>query len=385
MTGGAQDVSSVAPVLDLLWPDVTKERIAFRALPDARHPRLLIPLSSTAAGLAALRGLRDASTARARVRTRALVVGWRTPLVPGGVLHLPGGGVTDHLSDFFGRPVVVGVHLGPARANRKPVLAVTTPAGELLGFAKLGIDPLTDRLIENEAAALTAVSGLTAPHTPRLLWRDSWAGHPLLVQTPVSRAGRATVDPAGVAAAQVAVALVAEVQVGADTYVQGLRARLERARSVEPGLEPETVNRLVTLTEKVMQHPGVSSLRCGSWHGDWRVTNMAVRRGEVSVWDWERFAHGVPLGFDALHLSLTTLAPTTARLDDIAPTLFAKAPAVLRPFDVDAGVVDLVTSLYLLELATRYVEDDQQRTGARLGDVTTWLLPTLEQRCEQTR
>ena len=57
----------------------------------------------------------------------------------------------------LGRPLhelVVGVHLGPPRANRKPVLAVADRHGTLLAFAKCGVDPLTDRLVAHEAAAL---------------------------------------------------------------------------------------------------------------------------------------------------------------------------------------------------------------------------------------
>jgi hypothetical protein len=62
----------------------------------------------------------------------------------------------------------------------------------------------------------------------------------------------------------------------------------------------------------------------------------------------------------------------------LVPKLFSEAPQVLLPFGVSDW--DVVTLLYFIELATRYVEDEQARTGTRLGDVSTWLLPALEQR-----
>ena len=53
--------------------------------------------------------------------------------------------------------MLVSLHLGPARANRKPVLQLIAPDGETLGFAKLGIGPLTRRLVRAETTALSAL------------------------------------------------------------------------------------------------------------------------------------------------------------------------------------------------------------------------------------
>jgi hypothetical protein len=56
------------------------------------------------------------------------------------------------------------------------------------------------------------------------------------------------------------------------------------------------------------------------------------------------------------------------------------APRLLRPFGVTArDDVELTVGAYLLELAGRYLDDDQAGAGARLGDVGDWLLPTLNQ------
>ena len=65
---------------------------------------------------------------------------------------------------MLGRPALLSIHIGPARANRKPVLQLLGAGGEALGYAKLGVDPLTRALVDAEAAALVRLS--TVPLGP---------------------------------------------------------------------------------------------------------------------------------------------------------------------------------------------------------------------------
>ncbi|MGC1215264.1 MAG: hypothetical protein WA890_28885, partial [Micromonospora sp.] len=122
------------------------------------------------------------------------------------------------------------------------------------------------------------------------------------------------------------------------------------------------------------------TLDFGAWHGDWNGGNSAaLADGRVLIWDWERFAAGVPVGYDALHRRLQTdvtkvgVEPTTA-----ARELLAGAAEALAPFAPPSGVADLVAVLYLVELAARYLRDRQAEAGARLGHVAAWLLPAVE-------
>ena len=95
-----------------------------------------------------------------------------------------------------------------------------------------------------------------------------------------------------------------------------------------------------------------------------------------SVWDWERFTRGVPLGYDALHLFLTTRQSSVRDLSSLPDDVRENAPRLLRPFGITRrDDSDLVTTGYLLELAGRYLDDDQEQAGARLGAVSEWLLP----------
>ncbi len=59
---------------------------------------------------------------------------------------------------MVGQPVEISLHLGAARANRKPVLQLLSKAGETIGFAKIGINALTRELVTGERAALVKLS-----------------------------------------------------------------------------------------------------------------------------------------------------------------------------------------------------------------------------------
>ena len=51
----------------------------------------------------------------------------------------------------------------------------------------------------------------------------------------------------------------------------------------------------------------------GTWHGDWGPWNCARTPGRLLVWDWERSADSVLLGFDLLHFGYqTALGPRPA-------------------------------------------------------------------------
>ena len=50
-----------------------------------------------------------------------------------------------------------------------------------------------------------------------------------------------------------------------------------------------------------------------------------------------------------------------------------------------AGQAHLVTSLYLVELAVRYLQDGQAEAGAGLGRLGTWLLPALVEKAGALR
>jgi hypothetical protein len=278
---------------------------------------------------------------------------------------------------------VYGVHLGPPRANRKPVLALATARGDLVAFVKYGVDELTDRLVLREANALTKLSALTSVQVPHVLGTGEHRGHPFVIVSPVSTTTRHA-DPRAVALAQVEVASVGretiDVHLALDTTAQQWRKRAAECAEVSA----DVTVAFNDLAQRWVRQMRETTLPWGSWHGDWRRTNMAVTADGCSVWDWERFATGVPAGYDALHLHLTSRAPAVRDLTSLPVDLYDNAARLLRPFGVQTQAdVERVTAGYLLELAGRYIDDDQTHAGARLGSVSEWLLPHLSRMLPQ--
>ncbi|WP_344689415.1 hypothetical protein [Blastococcus jejuensis] len=374
-------------VVDALWPSgpsarihrgqTVREATTFVAVPTAGAPRLLLPAGGAlAAGAVRAYGGHASRTARWRMRgTGALFA-----LGVGGLLfrdRVTVGGdsesVLDELARVLDEPVHVALRAGPPRANRKPVLAVLDEGGRPLAFAKVGLTPLTADLLAVEASALTGVAGKASDlvRVPRLLHHGTWRDMAILVQEalPVDRSG-AVSDALLVRA----VGEIASVQGTAMTpwagsqHAEHIRGRLARmARTPEAAMLAEAVERLNASRE---------ALPVGCWHGDWTPWNCASLDGSVLLWDWERFDTGVPIGFDLLHHDLQSVLAT-----DCSPArpaaLLATVASRLSPLGLTPGQATLTGVAYLVELASRYLADDQAAAGASVGDVGRWLLPVL--------
>jgi hypothetical protein len=105
---------------------------------------------------------------------------------------------------------------------------------------------------------------------------------------------------------------------------------------------------------------------------------MAVDTSDsVLLWDWERFATGVPVGFDALHYRFVEKVTDHRRVTTAGTSLLSQASQTLQPFDVPDDVARDVALLYLIDISLRYRGDRQAETGGPGGDVAAWLLPAL--------
>ncbi|MEU2610812.1 hypothetical protein ABZ570_04365 [Micromonospora sp. NPDC007271] len=373
----------------LIWPEPAEPTLrrggrGWVVVPSASRPRLLVPTGSGRAAASAVRHSTEAVGRKAKLVRQGLATAFRLglgPLVFRDRLAVAGAGLDAHLAEVLGAPALVSMHIGPARANRKPVLQLLAPDGRALGYAKLGVDPLTRALVDAEAAALRRLAGLPlGPVTVAgVRHHGDWHGHALLVQEalPVRlpRAAPAAAE-AGERAAMVTVAGCLGVRRGSWA---GSDHAARLAGAVDAlGTRPEA-ERLRTVLKTVAEaDPAVAF---GAWHGDWNGGNSAVLAdGRVLVWDWERFEADAPVGYDALHRAVQTaighdgVAPTEA-----ARALIAGADRSLAPFEQDGRAADLVAVLYLVELAARYLRDRQAEAGARLGHVDTWLLPAVEE------
>ena len=386
----------LAEVLDLLYPapcatDGTPgEPIAeYLVVPDARRPRLLVPSASRKVAAAAVRRYAEPQSRAARLKREAVVAALRTGA--SGMLLRDRVRVTGpaeesidgYLRATLGRDLAVSVHIGPARANRKPVLQLISPDGDTFGFGKLGAGPLTQRLVRAETSALTALgrSGLTKLTVPRVLHAGEWRGLQVLVQSALPVwLPRAPLTSRRLAAAMLDIAGCCGYSSGplvGSAYWAELRGRLAAVGDRSEGVA------LTAAAELIAGHAGSTMLRYGAWHGDWAPWNMANLADALLVWDWERFAQGVPVGFDAVHHELQRRVQSTGDAAGAVEATVRRADELLAPFGVPSGARELTALLYLVDLAARYLTDRQAEAGARLGVLGTWLLPVLIRRVEE--
>jgi hypothetical protein len=412
--------AGVAPAAGTLVAD-------FHAVPDVRRARLLVPAGTPRIAAAAVQAAGAPSARLGRLKrgmaAAALRAGLSSLVMPDRVRITrpadagPLDTIETYLAQQLRRELAVSVHIGPARPSRKPLVQLLTPQGSTFGFAKLGVNPLTTRLVRLEGAALTALHHLAPPDvvTAQVLHSGRWRGHEVLVQAALPAwTRRCPVSPARLAAAQRAIAFGmgnCRGPLAASRYWQVLRRRITVAGAgpsvprpatepdaaagppaagesvpvesvrlepvpVEPVPGAEQARSLALAADLLVAALGDVELRYGAWHGDWTPWNMAAQDYGLLLWDWDRFGTGVPVGFDALHYDLHRRMRHSQDARVAVHELLDRAEELLAPFDVTRPAAARLTSLlYLIDLATRYLED--KRAGGRLGVLGTWLLPEL--------
>lgn len=384
-------------VAGLLWPGSTIRRGrpwsgrsgGYVVLPSAARPKLIVPSGPARVSAAALRNYNTGAGRREQLMISGAATALRAGLgrLAPDVLLLPlhrrgdaaaADNVRGHLSAELGYPVDVALYIGPARAVRKPLLQVLDGRGQTVAFAKLGVDDFTRALVTHEAAALAQVHGYALRWVvpPPVLHHGSWRGHELLVLGALRRGAAVPPDDSVLARAADEVARLNPVHSGplsASSYWLRLVARQHEA----PASRFTQILRASTarLAEGA---PGIVAF--GSWHGDWAPWNLTVSDGRVRAWDWEKFQDDVPIGFDTIHYSVHGMSALTQRTPLQAMHLtLDHAARLLDPHGIDSRSALVVFWLYLLELATRYLEDGEGEAGttamSRLAD---WLEPVLE-------
>lgn len=394
-------LAHLADVTPLLWPAsptaapgrsphlAPGERAVeeYLLLPSSRRPRLLAPAGRRAAA-AVVRHHAEGRGRADRLRAGVLAMGlraglghalWRERLHVVSPADAAPVDLRRHLAGLLACDVQVGMHLGPPRANRKPVLQLVSPAGRTLGYAKLGVNPLTDGLVRAEAAALAelATAATRAVQVPALLHTGNWADHPLLVQSalPVWSPRRPLTDRRLVEAVEEisAIGRIDGIALSAAPFWQDLR---ERSARLPAG---EAADWLTGLLVGIDAAAGHRPLSLGGAHGDCTPWNMACLPDRILLWDWERFRRGVPIGLDLLHHVLQHALVTRGQ-DPAAAAhrLVDHAARLLAPLGQDRRTSLVTATLYFADLSLRYLADRQVDAGAVLGDPRSYLLPALD-------
>jgi hypothetical protein len=370
-------VNAWAEAVAGLWPDAEvgtghdpRAVREFVVLPSADRPRLLLPAGAPAAAAAALRRYSHDLGVRAR-GTRALTATAArlgvTDRVLRDRLHVTGSGesIEDRLGELLSRRVVVSVGLGSARANRKPILHVLTPGGEPVAFVKVGDTATARELIAGEAAALEILAGRSFEQirVPRVLHHGEWRGLSLLVLSPL---------PTGALSLRsrrdAPVAAMRELT-GEPRRCPLVSSAFWMRLSMVPLDDPDQRKRFAEVVARAGDAYAGDEIGFGAWHGDWAPWNMAWYRGQVQLWDWERFDPDVPAGLDLVHYRLQTGGGYDTWPD----------PALLAPYGLSGRTAAITVELYLLELARRYLYAAQGELGEPLRPQAAHLLDLLDE------
>lgn len=354
-------------------------RETYLLFPTATDPRQVVDASSSRLLAAELGRVPAGSSNAAASARRALSIGaglGLTKALRPNRLTIEGNGsgtLSARLAELFGRDEVrLSLAAGPVRPNRKPVARILDPNGELLGVAKVGWDAPTRALIEREAAALSGASELPDPFiTPAARGLIDVGSLRVLVLEPLAipedRIDPLTVDPE-VGAVKVLAGPVESVPLAEAPFLVALTDRLVRH---DRGAE------LRGLIDRLVAVSGHDPVRVGRAHGDWAPWNLRRVPAGLLVWDWERFASGIPLGFDLAHHRYSVHRP---HVGDVA-TSAARAESDLVELvpELDLGPADAASLVLfqLMELATRHVES---AFAEDLSEETSGLLNEIERR-----
>jgi hypothetical protein len=374
------DTGYLTDVLAMLWPayhadgDMAPNHAGSSTdlcvVPNLSQPRLVLPATPWQATAGALRRGGEPLTSSRALKQEALRLSMRCGIgqrLFGEHVRVAHGSaerrssIEGHLEDVLGAPVRVSLRLGPPRNNRKPVLRVLSPGGETLAFVKVGINPVTQRLVraEGDALAVVAAQHLQFITAPTVIALSNWNGLDVLVQSPLhTPRGPARPEQAALIEAMHELSRATGTSAHAVTESSWWR---ERTRS--SGDLPARIRDAVRRVEQVAS--GVV-IEFGAWHGDWARWNMAVTSTSLNLWDWERFETDVPIGFDALHFRLQDIKSQMPRETAIR-TVCEESARLLAPFGVAGDVAPVVCVLYLLDLALRYTQDFRALDGATWG------------------
>ncbi len=334
---------------------------ALRLVPPGERAKLAIPagaplaaartISRPSAGDSIARALFRESLAAAE-RTRVLGCVTRAAIT---IDHIDGS-IVQHLSEVFRRRVVVGLMVGSARANRKPVLNVFAEDGSELGFAKVGLGELANKLVSAEAQALGQLGGLDLRQMqiPRVISAEPWRGSSTVVLSPLRspRLQRGMALPvAALDELAASAGIPRALALGASAWGQRLSAQLDHGVADTP---------LPSLISRTLERYGAVEWSFGPWHGDFGPWNMLRTSSIPMVWDWERFDTQMPVGLDALHFTIHR--ELASKVGDALPIdhLLSAAAHVLAAQRIDSPdkrstMVPPLLAAYLLTYAARFV------------------------------
>ena len=351
----------------MLWPTARRGTSWFRrssaryvAVPNAEQPKQLLPWRpSTAVG--AMRRVSDDRARRRSVLDGAGTLGLLLLTPFDGRRQVVIDDVGASLLDEIRRAVDTSiasatVMCGPVRANQKPVLQALDRWGRTKAFVKVGWNPLTTQLLEDEQAALAHLAASPPPDlvVPAVVGRGSYAGGSWMAISPVGVEHRVAPSPEHVIS--IARSIERTGVAGSHSMADSpfVRDVVERSSTL-PTSGP-------TVAALVARHGG-RTLATAAAHGDFVPWNVLTGTPRSAVWDWERYSHQAPIGFDRWHHAFQV---ELFRRKRSTPNAYAAVVARMGELVPELSRSDAELSLdcYLADVMCRYEHDADAHTPA---------------------
>lgn len=379
----AQLLSSlgVPPQSAHLGKSLTPAAGDYLVLPSPDRPQLLVPCVPAAGVIIAERraaGLRAKTIKTAFSKAMSSGVANRLPLTR---LSLDEPGLSTLIAwitstDPSQRPgYSAGILVGPPRANRKPVLRVFTPDGVTWGYAKLGLNDLTDALISRETDALRSVAewDLRRVRAPQILKAGVFGGHQVLATSPLATESGGTRQPSALPVEPTRE--IFQVQAQYDVPLRAAPALATPATVATP-----SGRAIEALATRLLEVVGDDLIPLGAGHGDWTPWNMAwAKAGSTEMleaWDWERAALGVPQGHDVVHFEVAKIG--VGERNSGERDVLAALPARLAACGIDSTLTGRLLASYLVVIGRRYAGDLALEHVASLNRRLDWVITLLE-------
>lgn len=368
---------------------------AFRLVPGPHRPRLVVPAASRRAASEAVD--RPSSndnlwrSAPRRLLSTALSTGFGSALMPFGLSVGPSpDSISDYLSEAVGEPVLISLTVGAARANRKPILNVHRRDGTEIGFAKVGLTPLSNQLVAHEHRALQFLAA-AAPDsftTPTPLHHGVWRGNQVLLMSSLRPDKQQSNGRLPVAAAA-QIAGTTEIQIvpiESSGWLAKLYRSVEQFRATPDG-------RLAQSLDRFAQAYGDLELPFGAWHGDFGPWNLAVTSRAPMIWDWERYDPEMPVGSDVVHYvshpALRRQGDLSAARKVLEDSCRPALRQVLRAANLPAtannpSMLDAIVIGYLLTIAVRFTADSLTPQGQSVQSLARWHQQVISDQLERT-
>lgn len=338
---------------------------------------LLVPVAPAVSAAAGVAGHSAATGRRARWGVRVLTVLMRARagrIMPQLILGDPGDTLQGRLEELLGHPVAVAVHLGPPRANRKPVLHVLDLQGRTRAFVKVGVNELTDARVRAERDSLDLVAARKPPGllVPVVRAAGVWEGHAYAVLGSVPTGQGPSTVPTD-AARRLAMAFPIWTQSPVESGWW-----LAAVGSLSTATDQTYTSRLRSAGDRLTATVPSRGVASGATHGDFTPWNFFDGPHGVSVWDWERFATDRPLGWDSLHYGLSLALRNKSERISALRGVRRSVPDLVEANGGDRATSTWVYASYLWYRGVSMVRDGQLAAGAPGGSLDAWLLPELE-------